>query len=120
MRKVENYPMHDEPEPGKLQMNPIQHEEPGSVRLERDGRVALEQPESDMENGKQRGEVHTDRIRAAGPALRQTRQDEKGVGAALPAESDRDQPCPIDTPDRPMDGRSQDYPTNSRAAALRG
>jgi hypothetical protein len=68
--------MRSEPETGNLQMNAIQYEGPGSTQLERDVRVAFGQPESDMEAGKQ-GEVCADRVRAEGPARRQTRQARK-------------------------------------------
>ncbi len=71
---------------GGFRMNAIPYEEPGSAQFGRDGRAALQQPESDMANRRLRSEIQLDRLRLEGPAIRQTRQTRKGGGPAVPAE----------------------------------
>src|SRR5450759_2628504 len=79
--------MRDEPETGKLQMNAIQHEEPGSAQLERDGRSALQQPETDLANRRSRGEIHLDRSRAQLTRLIGQRMEDRKVVRRFAARS---------------------------------
>src|SRR5580658_8521044 len=85
-------PMRGEPEHGKLQMNAIQHEEPGPAQRERNEGTACEQSESGVESGRHRGEVHVDFGSPEGAGIRQTLQAGKRSRAAVSAKGDGHQP----------------------------